>query len=370
VEQIKGGGPLSNIVFILGAGASKDCGAPLMADFLDIASYLYHTGATEEKKDDFERVFRAIGSLQMVHSKAQLDLTNIESIFSALEIAKILGKLPGTPADEIPRAITSLKELIVKTLELTIDFPTMKSYIGVPYPYEDFGRLLDHLRSTAFPPHTVSVITFNYDIAADMALFRAGLGPDYGIPPCHQKNLVPLLKLHGSLNWGSREDNGEVYPMLLKDYFSKYSIMGEDERGKCKVPVGSQLKEYFSKHTDVKVAAEPVIVPPTWNKTEHHQALSKVWANAANQLEEAEYIFIIGYSLPETDSFFRLLYALGTVGKNPLKKIVVYNPDNSNQVNSRFRSLLGPGAIARYEYKKNIFREAIIDIWNSFPDRH
>jgi hypothetical protein len=361
---------LSNVVFILGAGASKQCGAPLMADFLDVASHLYQTGATAEKKADFERVFKAIGALQAVHSKAQLELTNIESIFTALEIANVLGKLPDTPADEIPKVIISLKELIVKTLELTINFPTSKSYIGVPAPYEQFTKLLGYLRGEASPTHTVSVITFNYDIAVDMALFRAGLGPDYGISPKgRQHSPVPLLKLHGSLNWGSREDNGEVYPLLLEDYFSKYSIMGFDEHGTCKIPVGSQLKEYFSKHTDIKVAAEPVIVPPAWNKADHHHALSKVWANAAHQLEDAEYIFIIGYSLPETDAFFRLLYALGTVGKNPLNKVIVYNPDNSGHVDARFKGVLGPGAAARYEYKTKTFQDAINDIKSYFPAR-
>lgn len=341
-----------------------------MANFLDVASRLYRTGDSGDKKSDFERVFRAIGALQSVHSKAQLDLTNIESIFTALEIANVLGKLPGTENGEIPKVIASLKELIVKTLELTIEFPTSKSYIGVPAPYEQFANLLKYLRREAFPEHTTSVITFNYDIAVDMALFRDGLGPDYGIPPASRSHSpVPLLKLHGSLNWASREDNGEVYPLLLEQYFTKYSITGFEERGSCKVPVGSQLKEYFSKHTDIKVAPEPVIVPPTWNKADHHKALSTVWANAAHQLEEAEYIFIIGYSLPETDAFFRLLYALGTVGKNPLQKLVVYNPDTSGQVDARFKSMLGSGAVARYDYKSKTFSDAIHDIKTYFPKR-
>jgi hypothetical protein len=341
-----------------------------MADFLDVASHLYRTGATEDKKSDFERVFRAIGALQAVHSKAQLDLTNIESIFTALEVANILEKLPDTEAVEIPKVIASLKEVIVKTLELTINFPTSNSYVGVPPPYEEFADLLEYLSDDAFPTHTTSVITFNYDIAADMALFRAGLGPDYGIPPGSQSHrTVPLLKLHGSLNWASREDTGEVWPMLLEQYFSKYSARSFKEHSTCKVPVGSQLKEYFSKHSEIKVAAEPVIVPPTWNKAERHQALSTVWANAADELGEAEYIFIIGYSLPETDAFFRLLYALGTVGKHPLQKIIIYNPDTSGQVDARFKDMLGSGAVARYEYKSKTFQDAIRDVKTYFPQR-
>lgn len=59
----------------------KQCGAPLMADFLDVASHLLHSGKVNDKKAVFEKVFQAIGAMQAVHSKAQLDLTNIESIF-------------------------------------------------------------------------------------------------------------------------------------------------------------------------------------------------------------------------------------------------------------------------------------------------
>src|SRR5690606_2496781 len=110
--------------FILGAGASKDCGAPLMNEFLDTASRLLSINDVNGKNEDFVRVFKAISSLQAVHSKSQIDLNNIESIFTALEIANVLQKLPGFKPEEIPLAIASLKELIVVTLERTIDFPT------------------------------------------------------------------------------------------------------------------------------------------------------------------------------------------------------------------------------------------------------
>lgn len=361
---------MSDIVFILGAGASKQCGAPLMADFLDVAQRLTRTGETKEKTQHFEQVFRAIGALQSVHSKAQLDLTNIESIFTALEISNVLKKLPGFEPEEIPSVIASLKEVIVKTLELTIDFPTEQSYIGVPEPYEEFAKLISHLLAEAHPKQTVSVITFNYDVAADMALFRKGLGPDYGIPPAPSNHqAVQLFKLHGSLNWAQRKNTGDVYPLHLNQYFSKYSIRGWDKRGTCKIPVGSQLHEYFTKYTDVKVEAEPVIVPPTWNKSDYHQALSTIWGKAAENLGEAHTILICGYSLPETDAFFRLLYALGTVGASPLEKIIVYNPDKSGKTDERFKQMLGPGAIARYEYKSMFFHQAINDIKQLFPAR-
>jgi hypothetical protein len=105
---------------------------------------------------------------------------------------------------------------------------------------------------------------------------------------------------------------------------------------------------------------EPVLVPPTWNKADSHRALESVWSLAAHELSEAENIFVIGYSMPETDSFFRHLYALGTVGKAMLRRFWVFNPNPS--VESRFRVLLGPEAEYRFDFNRagnNTFTDAI-----------
>ena len=71
-------------------------------------------------------------------------------------------------------------------------------------------------------------------------------------------------------------------------------------------------------------------------KTEYHNSLSIVWKKAAQLLSEAENIFVIGYSLPESDSFFRYLYGLGTVGDFMLKRFWIFDPDQSGAVKSRF----------------------------------
>lgn len=360
---------MSNVVFILGAGASRQAGAPLMADFLDVATDLLRTNRVNEARDHFERVLSAIGGLQAVHSKAQLDLNNIESIFTAFELGRIIRRVPGVPTEEIADTINSLKELIVRTLQATMPFPTRRSWIGVPTPYDSFADLLEHLASEAFPTQTSSVITFNYDVAADMALFRAGLGPNYAVDGSRANSGVDLLKLHGSLNWATETESRRICPLHLQQYFQKYSIMGFEEHGEVTLPIGSQLQEFFTHHAQpaIPVDAEPVIVPPSWNKADYHQALSNVWAAAASHLAEAEHIFVAGYSLPVTDSFFRHLFALGSVGKTALRRLVVFNPDKT--VDQRFRSLLGPGALARYEFHPLKFDECIDFIKRSFPKR-
>ena len=61
---------MSQTVFILGAGASRQAGAPLMRDFLDIAANLWKSGEVEQDEEHFKNVFNQIGGFQVVHSKS------------------------------------------------------------------------------------------------------------------------------------------------------------------------------------------------------------------------------------------------------------------------------------------------------------
>jgi len=84
-----------------------------------------------------------------------------------------------------------------------------------------------------------------------------------------------------------------------------------------------------------------------------------VWSRAAKELGNAENILVIGYSYPRSDAFFHFLYALGTVGSDPLKRFWVYNPDETGEVEKRFRDLLGPAAGGRFRYLSFRFNRAI-----------
>jgi hypothetical protein len=92
------------------------------------------------------------------------------------------------------------------------------------------------------------------------------------------------------------------------------------------------------------------VVPPTWNKSQYHVKLERVWKAAATELATAENIFVCGYSLPPSDQFFRYLYALGTVGDLRLKKFWVYDPDPTGAVRQRFEMLLGQAVMPRFEF--------------------
>jgi len=80
---------MARTVFVLGAGASREGGAPLMNDFLDVAEELLHQKRVGNAAEHFELVLRARDSLQAVHSKAILNVRNLESVFGAFEMAEL-----------------------------------------------------------------------------------------------------------------------------------------------------------------------------------------------------------------------------------------------------------------------------------------
>lgn len=84
-------------VFILGAGASAESGAPLMNNFIDVAEDLLRKDAVKDVSEDFRRVFKVINELHGVYAKSFIDLNNIEFLFGTLEMARII------MADDISR---------------------------------------------------------------------------------------------------------------------------------------------------------------------------------------------------------------------------------------------------------------------------
>jgi hypothetical protein len=88
---------VSRTVFIIGAVAPAESGAPVMAAFLDNAYKLRRNAdvnLTQRQKDNFDLVFRGISALQVAHSKSTLDLINLESVFGAFDMARLAGRLP------------------------------------------------------------------------------------------------------------------------------------------------------------------------------------------------------------------------------------------------------------------------------------
>jgi len=351
---------MSEIVFILGAGASKEAGAPLMNDFLDKARELHRRGESDEFKDDFDRILQAISSLQSVHSKSQLDIDNIESVFAAFEMGRLINRLPGMSNGDRESLLVSMKRVIYKTLEKAINFKGRKGET-VPVPpdsYHSFAKLLDNLNSESRQSRC-SIITFNYDLALDYALHFTRQPVDYCMAQVNErKKYIPLMKLHGSLNWAECQQCEEIIPWDFDNIFKKLRFHPfKKPSDSVHLEIPSKLSSCGIEHCGQYVQSEPFIVPPTWNKTMHHQRLSRVWSRAASELSNAENIFVIGYSLPESDYFFRELYALGSVGSTIITRFWVFDPNRG--VHDTFEGLIGSAVRRRFRFEQAKFNDAV-----------
>jgi len=73
--------------------------------------------------------------------------------------------------------------------------------------------------------------------------------------------------------------------------------------------------------------------------------LKSVWKSASEEIEQATRIIIIGYSLPETDSFFKYLLALGLSKNDSLQEIILINPAQGIEgeaLEKRYRDFIAP----------------------------
>lgn len=346
---------MAKTIFILGAGASKDCGAPLMKEFLDYARDLAAgTRLDENDKKDFVKVFDALVELRGVFFKSGLDLDNIESIFSAFDMAQLVGKLGNLKSSKINELDRAIKKVIIRTLEDAIKFKANIKYAEPPISYHKFVELLKGMEKDR--NQTWSVMTFNYDHALDYAFCCNKVSVDYCLDEKLTPGKKPYLKLHGSLGWGHCK---QCETMGIVE-IGRFSVRDPKYAGRfAPYPITKKLTNLRHEYEYCEGTFEPMIVPPTWNKGQHHEQIGNVWRQAAIELGEAENIIVMGYSLPETDLFFRYLYALGTVGKAHIRRFWVFNPDKNPQVEKRFRDLIGKGIEDRFEYFPKTFSEGL-----------
>ena len=332
-----------------------------MNEFIDAAEGLRKQHG--EARGDFDLVFTAIGELQAVHSKARIEnVDNMEYLFAAFEMAKLLGRLGEMSPEDVQQLPDEMKRMIQQTLEMTILFPIRDHSFIPPKPYDSFQHLIQKLvpQYGHDPRGDVSIITFNYDLCLDLALPRI----DYCLDNSTGGD-VKLLKLHGSLNWGYCEGCGKIVAWDL-DRFLGRRLLLDAETTSAPLRVASRMGEF--KHCGSTHVQGPFIVPPTWNKMQHHGMLGMVWRTAASELANAEDIFVCGYSLPDTDQFFRYLYALGSVGETRVKRFWVFDPEE--KVADRFRELLGPTVQNRFEFHKKKFSEAVNSLTDLLVGKH
>lgn len=355
-------------VFIIGAGASRAAGGPLMNDFILKANEIHRKNNSSWAKEHFEKVMIARQKLQVAYAKSTVDLDNIENLFSTFEMASLIGCLSNINNKVVEELPINLRFLIMRTLEQSIlfDINGKDNIIPAPYPYGDFIQLL--IAISKMPEVSpIAVINFNYDLCLDYAITIAGKKICYGLEKEKKsvdKNAINHFKVHGSLNWFRDDNTGIIKSEKLQGldmtrYWDRYAFNEAAHR-----PIDTMELLYGPDKWGASLHPEPIIVPPTWNKGWYQEQLKSVWRSASNALSTAENIFVIGYSLPASDQFFRSFYSISTISETIIDKFWLFDPSNTPEIIERFKSLLGPAITKRerFKYDPITFSEAIIEI--------
>lgn len=171
-----------------------------------------------------------------------------------------------------------------------------------------------YMRNCGLDRSSLVVITTNYDLVLEGildAVFGKGSYWYPGVSQPEREGAVPILKLHGSINW--MEDRGSAGEKTTTRTTKPFEVLDPSMMELLQNP--RSKSGYFFKLQSQKYV--PVIVPfmfqkTTWLKDNNEQwrsAFDGVWNNARKQLLQADTLVTWGYSLPAADyHLFALLF--------------------------------------------------------------
>jgi NAD-dependent SIR2 family protein deacetylase len=288
---------VENIVYVLGAGASFDAGGPLTRDFFSSSSERSRT--VHQRYFEKDRKFQSLATIFRNWAAYEQD-ANVERFFKRIEFQTLINKKfldPVTSSAVNPEVVHEwlvwyIAAYVTRSVETQHDCP---SY------YEDFVK---GLKKWGTHP---AVLTFNYDLVIDDIMIQEFRHLDYSLGDIRgMKEVskgVPLIKLHGSLNWLMCPDCGRIE-------VSDAPLAHHYKREACVKSCGGYL--------------ERLIVPPNPTKSQYIQNIYDLWRKADVLLSKADKIVIIGYSLPEIDTDARELLS------DPVRRVKAFEIVNTD----------------------------------------
>ena len=236
--------------------------------------------------------------------------------------------------DDIPKPT---KDREGKDFERYVEFYSPREAAPLAY-----SRMVHRLRDTGQLGKTV-FLSMNYDVLLDRVLYSSETHePDYSIDafydeptsPSGSLAQVPLLKLHGSLNW-----------LVCDQCHVLRNLRNFVVWPNSNCP-GCHMK-----------TARPMLIRPTLLKDFRHRVWRDVWQEAGHMLASARRWIFIGYSLPMADVWILRLLAQSSRsgGIKPERRLVtVVNPDPASK--KRF-AMLFPKA----KFEAKVFEEWLKD---------
>jgi hypothetical protein len=217
---------MSDNVIILGAGASFDAGIPLLGGFVEKMWELSARGKSDDgllsqsDKEVLEKALQVKNELDSYHGRAAFDDRNIEDILSILSFNIIGGKK--TDKQKLEHVIKAIS----RTIELSCNVKhngqlNVAQQGGNPVYRRFWVSLFERFKDNLSLP---TIITFNYDLVLERALFQQLINIAYITYPFDGFT----LNYHYS-NWQTQVNNKpqlNTFSYLVKnaEYFN-----GQDE---------------------------------------------------------------------------------------------------------------------------------------------
>jgi hypothetical protein len=307
---------MENIVYLLGAGFSAPLGLPLMSNFWQKAKEV--SRVTEAGRTDVQRVLEKIKTLGNVDTYFDFDQHNIEQALSVLEFSEAFDKDGDieTLKQFVLSVITYYTPKISWSEDVMGNLQWPESIFGPRNEWQWYGHFVASLFGLNISQYTLadrvihgrsnvhrigteanySVITLNYDLVLERFC------------ECIQRSIIDQFARAVTFCDPTIVSNADIMrPNLVK-------LHGSASDGK--------------------------ILLPTFNKTLQHSELPVSWRAAHKILMEAHKIRIIGYSLPQTDSYIKYLLMSAIGGSAELEQLDVICKDDAGDVKTRFDSFI------------------------------
>jgi len=276
-------------VFILGAEASRFAGYPLG---LDLWSFIRDTTTGEVMaKQRAKAVIDAIERVLRVVPPREFDRFDLEQLFTLLDLA------------EAGSDVLQLSGLDWRGVR-----PKLVGMITNAFQWHEY-QLQARLRQKDDPVAVVlhgwasqvhegdTIISFNWDLLHEAALWRReiwhfadGYGFVCGDAPSGCRSGVKMLKLHGSVNWGQR-----------------------DERD-CEPAIEHKADFFYKAHDDDRVYRRAagqwnegrfLIIPSYLKDLSSNRLRLSLWNQAFDALATAEHVTVVGFRLHPADALAR-----------------------------------------------------------------
>ncbi len=298
------------IVYLLGAGFSAPFGLPVTSNFLIRAKDVF--ASDSQRYAYFENVFAQVRNLAVIKHYFEADLFNIEEILSILEMdAQLEGK---HLADEFVRMI---KDVVAHCTPAIVDYQgTLPgNWHGFILGTQAVQRLYGFFVAQLFRLQ----LAYNDKSAPGGHLWSShGSSPEYAVVTLNYDRVLENWADFISNHYGSTGYIG-------------YSVGSKDIDSRVCASVS-----LVKLHGGVD---DSTIVPPTWSKAVHPEILG-AWKRAFALLRDATQIRVLGYSLPDSDSYVRYLLKAAAARAPHLKNFDVLCLDPDGSVERRYRDFV------------------------------